>query len=587
MSGICGWVGEAAPETLERMLAAIDYRGDSQHTESAPGVAFGYRFWAGRPSKAQAILRTEAALVACAGTFAPAPTPPATWLAECIGRAGVTEAALSKLDGAFAFAHWDIAERVLTLGRDPFGVRSLYYLEHRGTFYFATELKQLLVIPGLAVEVDFAAIHKYLTFSFVPGEGVPIKGVRRLLPGHTLRLAQGRTEVARYFQLVEHIDDQLRDVKNAVRAVRQLGREATARRLYGEERVGLFLSGGLDSSSVAVWLKECGADVRAFSLDFGTRSVESDEAEHVAKTLGFEQTWVSVTGERIASVFDDVVYRLDLPFGDPVTAPQFLLGQAARAADLTAVFNGEGGDQLFGGWTSKPMIAAEVYGGLYESDATSREESYLRSYHRFYGFEDRLYTPDFQRQVGPAGQRRALLSPYLGAGDESFLHRVRLADISLKGSQSILPRAERMANAWGLDVRTPLFDRILAETAFRLPPELKLHGACEKYVLKLAMQKKLPREIVWRKKFGMSVPVTDLVLSPALSGLVDELLGDAAVEQRGFFRPELVRALRSGHDVPGETRRRRVGERLWALMMLEAWLRRFVDRVGEKATAGA
>ena len=564
------------------MLAAIDYRGDGQDSVSLPGIALGYRFWSGRPSKAPAISRSEDALIACAGTFAPATAAPTTLVAEALSRPASAAQRLAQLDGAFAFAHWDRAGQILTLARDPFGVRSLFYVEHEETFYFASELKQLLAIPGLRVEVDPVVVHKYLTFSFVPGEATPIKGIRQLLPGHLLRLTKGRSELTRYFQLVENVDDELRVSKNAVRAVRQLGREATARRLYGSERVGLFLSGGLDSSSVAVWLRECGADVRVFSLDFGSRSVERDEAKAVAERCGFEQTWVDVTGERIASVFDDVVHRLDLPFGDPVTVPQYLLGQAARATGLSAVFNGEGGDQLFGGWTSKPMIAAEIYAGLYESEAGSREETYLRSYHRFYGLEDQLYSEDFKRQVGPPGQRRAHLTPYLGDSSEAFLHRVRLADISLKGSQSILPRAERMANAWGLDVRTPLFDRSLAETAFRLPPELKLHGACEKYVLKLAMQNALPHEIVWRKKFGMSVPVTDLVLSRPLSELIEDLLGDSAVKERGFFRPELVRELRAGHDAPVETRRRRVGERLWALLMLEAWLRRFVD--GARAT---
>jgi asparagine synthase (glutamine-hydrolysing) len=579
MSGICGFVGDGAAPALEAMLAAIGYRGDRSSTFSAPGIALGYRFWGGRPSKAQAIFETEAVVVACAGTLAPAVDSPPSAVAERL-TSGTPR--FDDLDGAFAFAHWSKKERVLTLGRDCFGVRSLYYLEHGGTFYFATELKQLLAIPGLPVEVDPSALHKYLTFSFVPGEAVPIRGVRRLLPGHVLRYASGRSQSSAYFRLEERVDDALRDAKTAVRTVRRLGRQAVERRLTGE-KVGLFLSGGLDSSSVAVWLKKCGADVRAFSLDFGEKSVEREQAKLVAETLGLEQTWVPVTGERIAAVFGDVVHRLDLPFGDPVTAPQYLLGQAAHEAGLTAVFNGEGGDQLFGGWTSKPMIAAEVYAGLYEEEASSREERYLRSYHRFYGLEDALYSDDFKRQVGPPGQRRAHLTPYLADAGETFLNRVRLADISLKGSQNILPRAERMANGWGLDVRTPLFDRALAETAFRLPPELKLRGACEKYVLKRAMRAALPESIVWQKKFGMSVPITDFVLSVPLAGILEEHLGDAAVKRRGLFRPEYVRGLRAGQDAPSETRRRRVGERLWTLLMLEAWLRRFVDARG---TAG-
>jgi asparagine synthase (glutamine-hydrolysing) len=128
----------------------------------------------------------------------------------------------------------------------------------------------------------------------------------------------------------------------------------------------------------------------------------------------------------------------------------------------------------------------------------------------------------------------------------------------------------------------PLFDRKLAETSFALPPSLKLHGASEKYVLKLAMQRRLPDEIVWRRKFGMSVPVTDWVLGP-LGEVIADRLGPAAVARRGLFNEPYVARLRSGQSDPGETRRRRVGEKLWSLLMLENWLRLFVDERGGPA----
>ena len=166
--------------------------------------------------------------------------------------------------------------RRLTLLRDPFGVRSLYYVEHAGVFYFASELKQLLAIPGLPVELDHAALHKYLTFSFVPGEDVPVAGVRRLLPGRVAVCEDGRLDRhAVLHAAARTIDPALRGP-----AARPCGssaaaaEQAVARRLNGEPEVGLFLSGGLDSSGVAVWLKEAGVEVQAFSLDFGERSVE-------------------------------------------------------------------------------------------------------------------------------------------------------------------------------------------------------------------------------------------------------------------------------------------------------------------------
>jgi asparagine synthase (glutamine-hydrolysing) len=130
-------------------------------------------------------------------------------------------------------------------------------------------------------------------------------------------------------------------------------------------------------------------------------------------------------------------------------------------------------------------------------------------------------------------------------------------------------------------MRVPMFDRELAEASFTLPPQLKLHGASEKYVLKLILQRHLPREIVWRRKFGMSVPVTDWVLGP-LAGPLEELLGPASLARRGLFRKEYVEPLRQGRNDPSETRRRRIGERLWTLAMLEAWLRVFIDGRGKR-----
>ena len=577
MSGVCGFVGEADPGVLEAMLAAIEYRGDRSDTALAPGAGLGYRWWGGRPGKSPAIHRDGPHLVACAGTFAPPVPSPAAALRDRL-RPGPD--GLDTLDGAFAGAWWDGERRRLTLVRDPLGVRSLYHVEHRGVFYFASELKQLLAVPGLPVEPDPVALHKYLTFSFVPGEDVPVRGVRRLPPGRTAVLESGRLTASPYFDLREQIDARLEDQRVAVRHVRSRCKEAVEKRLNGEAEVALFLSGGVDSSAVALWLQESGVKVRAFSLDFGERGVEKDQARMVADRLQMPLTFLPVRGADLAPVLMDLAWRLDLPYGDPVTGPQYLLCRAAREAGLSAAFNGEGGDQLFGGWTNKPMISAEVYADLYGED--TREETYLRSYHRFYGLEERLYTPEFKATVGGPGQRRAHLRPYFQEEAAStFLSRVRLADIHLKGSQNILPRAERLANAWGLDLRVPLFDRALSEASFRLPPRMKLRGATEKYVLKLILQRHLPKEVVWRRKFGMSVPITEWCLGP-LAGPLEDLLGPASLSRRGLFRSDYVESLRRGRNEPEETRRRRVGERLWTLAMLEAWLRVFIDGRGRR-----
>ena len=582
MSGICGYFGRGDPAWLERMLGAVTYRGDDQAAAHGDGFGLGLRFWRGRPGKAHAIyVAPDGARTVAAGSLAPAVADPAAALDAAL-RGGD----FARLDGAFAAARCDPRAGELTLLRDPFGVRSLYYAElTSGVFVFASELKQLLALEVLPVELDLAALHRYLTFSFVPGDSVPVCGVKRLLPGHRLRVRRGGLQIDTWFELREEADPALADRRTAVRELRRLGRAAVAKRLNGEAKHGLYLSGGLDSSAVAHWLRRNGADVTAFSLDFGAASVEREQARLVAEHLDIPLRFVKVDGGELLPALPELVWKLDLPFGDAVTGPQFMLARAAAAEGLTAVWNGEGGDQFFGGWTSKPMVAATVYAGLFDDEEP--EAQYLRSYHRFYGLEDALYTREFRERIGGPGQRRALLAPYLG-GDraQGFLNRIRLTDVALKGSQSILPRAERIANGCGLDVRVPLFDRALADFSFRLPPGLKLHGACEKYALKLALQKRLPREVVWRRKFGMSVPSTDWLLGPAgggappLAAALDDLLSPESLRKRGLFRPEYVARLRAGSDEPLETRRRRIGEKLWALLMLEQWLRVFIDQRG-------
>lgn len=576
MSAICGYVGAADPQVLERMLAAADYRGDTSDIAVGDGVGIGYRGWRGRPGKSTGVHRKGADLAAVAGSFAPPLPSPAAVLGDVIG----SPASLDTLDGNFGAAHWDAGRRRLTILRDPFGVRSMFTTEHKGVFYFASELKQLLAIPGLPIELDPVAVHKYLTFSFVPGEQVPVRGIKRVLPGRLGVFEGGRFTTTPYFELREAIDPALEEQSAAVRDVQRRTREAVANRLNGEREVGLNLSGGIDSAGVAVWLREAGVDVRAFTLNFGAHAVELEQAGIVSKALGIPLTTVRMDGSELAPVLMDLVWKLDLPHGDPVTGPLYLLAKAVREAGLTCVFNGEGGDQLYGGWTSKPMVSAELYSGMFEQE--TREERYLKSYHRFYGLEDELYTDEFRAMVGPPGQRRAVLEPYLHSDRAStFLNRIRLTDISLKGSQNILPRMDRTAQCWGLDVRTPLFDRALAEASFRLPPQMKLHGATEKFVLKLALQKKLPDEIVWRRKYGMGVPITDWTIGP-LAGVVEDLLGPAALLRRGFFRESFVAGLRQGRNLPDELRRRRIGERLWTLAMLEAWMRVFIDGKGAK-----
>lgn len=558
MTELIGVFGPSGPEVRQALSRALG--GEALPVLEVPGGALCTR------GPASTVTRAGAALVVL-GFLVPGEAGPA--LDEVLARAATDDDA--NLDGAFALVFAEAGG--WRVRGDPLGSVHVYYARHEGRTWISTSLAALRAVPGLPWRVHPPAIHRYLTFSFVPGPELPIAGVRRVLPGERLVISATAESVVPCFNLRESVEPMAAGQARA--RVWRLGQDAVARRLRGHAApVALALSGGIDSSAVGVWLRELGRPFEAFTLDFGESSVEREEAVRVAGHLGAPVHRVDARPDRVARRFDALIERLDLPYGDPVTGPHALLADAAREAGFQHLFNGEGGDQLFGGWTNKPMVAAAVYG----FEDGSPEEQYLKSYHKFYGMEDALYAPDFAAAVGPPGQRRGFVRAWLAADASSFLHRLRLTDLGLKGGLNILPRAHRIAAGAGVVAHAPLFDRRLAVAAFRIPPDLKLHGACEKYVLKLAMQDALPEDIVWRRKFGMSVPITDWLTIPGpLSERVHDLLSEASVRRRGWFRPEAVAALRRGQDRATETRRRRLGERLWALAALEGWARRVLD----------
>ncbi len=569
MGALCGWVGRESNETLSAMLAAVPYRGQDSTTYQAGGFGVGLRYDPGEPITLPGN-RSKQIVVGVGEVLSPNGKISPSTLFEPNG--------YRHADGAFSAVCHDTETMSTRLVRDPFGIAPLFYAQRGGTLYFATELKQLLAVPTISAEIDYTALHEYLTFSFVPSERTPIAGVRRLPPGSIGIWRNGSFAVEAKFALEERLASNGCERLDAP-GLRTLVDQAIERRVSNGERVGVYLSGGLDSACVAALLREREVPVHTFSADFRKHGVELEEAKTVARHLGIPHTLVRMRGKEIRRSFWDFIWKLDLPYGDPVTAPQHLLGAAAHEEGVHTVFNGEGGDQFFGGWTAKPMLAREAF--AVSLPERSREEAYLDSYHRFYGFEDDLYSSKFRARLETPDRRRALIGGLLNRNSPSYLTRVRLVDIGLKGMYNIVPRAEAIAVGWGLGLQMPLFDRALAEASFTLPPTEKLHGSCEKYILKHAMDGLLPDEIVWRKKSGMSVPMGAWSRGP-LKGMIRELLGKRSLKKRGLFRSEYVGELRKGRDGAAETRGRRVGERLWTLAMLEAWLRVFVDGKGQR-----
>lgn len=397
--------------------------------------------------------------------------------------------------------------------------------------------------------VSAEALHGYLCLSHVPWPHSIHRGIRR-------------TDSLPVFAETDGVESQDGDI-------RRLLEEAVARRLPADptEPVGVTLSGGLDSALVTALCVRAGARVTAFTLDFGEPwNVELAWAKRVADFLGIPCRVVDARPERVADALEPAAAGLPEPYGDAVVPGLWLLGAAAKD-EVGLLFNGEGGDQLFGGWANKPMMAAQAYG------IVDYLTQYLRTYHRFLGLTDRLYCASFLAQTQSYEPVEWIRAAFENNPNAGWLHRLRAANIALKGFQNIAPRCAHLARCHGLGVATPFFDSSLAEATFGLPDTAFLDGAIEKPILKRIARGLLPDDVVDRPKRGMGAPALHwLTGSHACAKRSRALLSPRVLRSEGRFDIEFVQSLLSGYDPSPEAfRQRRLGEKLWTLMFWENW----------------
>lgn len=478
------------------------------------------------------------------------------------------EAGLAQVRGMFALAIWDGTG--LVLARDPLGARTLFYAKADGIWGAASALRVLRRWPALPVRIDASGVAAFLTFAYLPGERTLLEGVREVLPGTTVRLGtDGAREVRSYWEPKEAIAEGI----DHARRLRELLEQAVASRLPAGEEVGVFLSGGLDSSSITALAQRLhDRPVQTYAINFGHELPnELAYSGLVASHCGTRHRVLTFSGEQIAEHLPEAIAQLDCLVGDPLTAPNLLLARTAAADGLRVILNGEGGDPVFGGPKNLPMILFE----LERTDPSpfARAHAYLRSYRKCFEDLPQLLTPEALRALGEAPPLEELVSPYLeSARMPSYLNRLLYTNTRTKGAHHILTKVERLTSSCGVEGRAPLFDRALVDFAFAIPTELKLAGTSEKWILKRATEDLLPGTIVHRPKSGMRVPVQHWLRGP-LRRLSDDLLLGARAQSRGLFRPELIRAWLAGEGSLWP----RHGAKLWLLLSLELWLRSFVD----------
>jgi asparagine synthase (glutamine-hydrolysing) len=465
--------------------------------------------------------------------------------------------------GMFAAAVWDTRQRRLLLLRDGVGARTLYYAREGRAWWFAARLRTLRRTPAVTGEISLTAVRAYLTCAFVPGAETLWRDASELRPGTTLSLPDG--EIHSYWEPVEAVADPEEPAETHPARLRALLEEAVRVRLPVEGPVGIYLSGGLDSSLVtALAARDAPGLVHTYALHFGPEYPnELEFSSLVARHCGTRHQILTLPGRLIQQKLMETMVALDDPIGDPLTVPNLLLGHAA-ARDTDVILNGEGGDPCFGGPKNVPMLLHALY-----SPDGQREAAYLRSFQKCYDDLPRLLTPEVQAELRKAPPLEALPAPFLNnPAMPHFLNRLMHMNVRLKGADQILTKVANLTSAVGLLGRSPLFDRRVVEASFSIPPALKLAGAEEKAVLKAAVADLLPEAILTRPKSGMLVPVQGW-FRRELRRFARGVLLDRRARTRPYLNPELVREWLAyrGNVWP------RHGVKLWLLLTLELWLR--------------
>lgn len=504
-------------------------------------------------------------------------------------------ACLERLRGMFALAIWDEPSRRLFLARDRIGKKPLYY-HHlaAGGLVFGSEIKAILQHSAVSPRPDLAALDQFLTLQYVPSPMTAFAGVRRLPSAHWLSWQNGAVESGRYWRL-DFEPKHTTPVPELREEVRRLLRDAVRSRLQSDVPLGVFLSGGVDSSAVALFAAEAGSHpVKTFSVGFEDAGFdESRFARRVASAIGAEHHELRIADAPV-ELLDDLVWHYDQPFGDSSAVPTWQIARATRA-DVTVVLTGDGGDEAFAGYDRYRLAR---YGRLFAlpgparqagfaavsrlpvpgrrlatlAPAGAREAYFMSLTHLAPAQKHGLYTDEFSRAAAdltsppmahlrsrPAGM--GLLDSMLNTDMEHYLPDDLLVKVDVA----------TMANS--LEARSPFLDHHLLEFTARLPESLQHRGGRGKRLLKESLRGLLPDEVLDRPKMGFAVPLARW-LRTSLRGPLEDLVTSDRALSRGYFKPAAVRRLVADH-VDGGSDHRYV---LWDLLMLEMWHRRFIDR---------
>ena len=500
-----------------------------------------------------------------------------------------------RLEGMFALALWDGEEQRLTLARDRFGIKPLYYCNTGRSWVFGSEVKALLASAEAPSRMDWAGLHEYLHFGATLGESTLFQGVRKLPPGHLLTLSAAGANLAPYASVLDAapVED---DQPSAAGKVRKLLEKAVASHLVSDVPVGLFLSGGLDSSAIAAFAsKHYGGRLRTYaaSFDFNPHGGELPWARQVAEHFNTDHQELRISGAEAAPVLERLVHSHDLPFGDPASIPLYLLCAALKGEGLKVVLGGDGADELFGGYGLYRHALAggalrrhlEVLSSLVRRRSGKRPAAQLGNWpilaHRGAAtFMAKLVSADsaaapLLRLVAPEVRRQLQATdPFWRYREHhhrlrhlSLAQRMMRLDCAIRLPDRYLEKVDRASMAHGVEVRVPMLDLGLAAYALGLPAAYKVRPEVGKLVLRQALRTMLPAEVLERPKVPFGVPVGHW-LRTSLAKYLSSVLLDGTATRSGLFDNAALERVVQRHV----RRQANHGRLLFQLLSLALWV---------------
>jgi len=519
---------------------------------------------------------------------------------------------VQRFRGMFAFALWDAPKRRLLLVRDRLGIKPLYWTRAGSTLLFGSEIKALLASDLIRAEPNTAALPEVLSTRYVSGTETMFRGIHKLLPGHLLVFEQGDATIRQYWDVPSRDGSHqpAASSHDVVSRFRDLLEESVRLRLMSDVPLGMFLSGGIDSSAIAALMaRMIDRPLQTFSVAFKDRAFnELEYAREVARAIHAESHEVVIDDTDFFGAVPKLVWHEDEPIAHPSSVPLYFVSALARQ-HVTVVLTGEGSDELLAGYGKYLRVAWNWRAGtMYERlvpravrTAVARRlvpviprrlgryasRSFLAMDRTpeamFFDNFASIRLADQQRLLSPALRTTATRAGAYGAsmayfdapdGGSTLLDRLLYADVKTYLVE-LLMKQDQMSMATSIESRVPFLDHKLVEFAAALPDEWKLSGLTTKRVLREAMKGLLPDSILNRPKMGFPVPFAQWTRN-GWNGVVRDVLLDRRARERGLIDPAAVDSLLQRHAA-GQTEG---GDRLWSLFNLELWYRTFIDREG-------